>query len=412
MLKSIARPYDSIVVSNLLVMGSGMVGLILTSRYLGVADRGAYLTWSSWAALIGTLALLGAEAYIVVAAHSQEVTISVRSLRPMLFLGLGTAAIGTAAVLWIVAQDIEVVVGGVLAAASSQIVAINNHVQLANSHHGWRFNLARALTPVAGLSAVVIGLYLLEPSAETLFLCLGLGLISGSVASLWLTSEAHPRIPGFGRAVWRFARRGALLTLLMWIVFNGDTVLVSVFGSSEDVGLYGVGVAARGVVVAVGSAVGMKWFATRDVMGRRTLARSMLPVCGTALAAVLAAPWLVPLVLGEGFRAAIPCVQILAMAGVAASLDFLLARMLMVHDVVWSAIGIRVVALLVLVAGVAIVDGDPMRASLVFLAMSGWTVGAELLMLRRTRRVGVRGSRSAVPSDASRPVVGDLGDHE
>ena len=92
--------------------------------------------------------------------------------------------------LWIVAQDIEVVVGGVLAAASSQIVAINNHVQLANLHHGWRFNLARALTPVAGLSAAVIGLYLLEPSAETLFLCLGLGLIS-SVASLWLTSEAH-----------------------------------------------------------------------------------------------------------------------------------------------------------------------------------------------------------------------------
>ena len=105
----VRRLRDSIVVSNLLVMGSGMVGLILTSRYLGVADRGAYLTWSSWAALIGTLALLGAEAYIVVAAHSQEVTISVRSLRPMLFLGLGTAAIGTAAVLWIVAQDIEVV---------------------------------------------------------------------------------------------------------------------------------------------------------------------------------------------------------------------------------------------------------------------------------------------------------------
>ena len=85
------------------------------------------------------------------------------------------------------------------------------------------------------------------------------------------------------------------------------------------------------------------------------------------------------------------------MAGVAASLDFLLARMFAhVHDVVWSAIGIRVVALLVLVAGVAIVDGDPMRASLVFLAMSGWTVGAELLMLRRTRR-GRQGVRSAVP---------------
>ena len=157
-----------------------------------------------------------------------EVTISVRSLRPMLSSLTRHGGHWDRSSAWIVAQDIEVVVGGVLAAASSQIVAINNHVQLANSHHGWRFNLARALTPVAGLSAVVIGLYLLEPSAETLFPCLGLGLISGSVASLWLTSEAHPRIPGF--VALEVRTPGRCSPFLMWIVFNGDTVLVSVFG--------------------------------------------------------------------------------------------------------------------------------------------------------------------------------------
>ena len=72
---------------------------------------------------------------------------------------------------------------------------------------------------------------------------------------------------------------------------------------------------------------------------------------------------------------------------------------LMVHDVVWSAIGIPCRGCYSSSWRVwPSWTGDPMRASLVFPAMSGWTVGAELLlMLRADRGVGVRGSRSAVP---------------
>ena len=61
---------NSVVVTNMILMAISVFGLVVTARYLGVTDRGRYLTWSSWSALIGTLSMLGTEAFVVVAAAS------------------------------------------------------------------------------------------------------------------------------------------------------------------------------------------------------------------------------------------------------------------------------------------------------------------------------------------------------
>lgn len=386
MRRRLAPLIDSIALANLAIMGSGLLGLILTSRYLGVEERGQYLTWSSWAALVGTLAMLGSEAYIVVAAHSLHVKVSFRSLKGFAVAGMGAAAGAAAFALWAVSGSVEVSIGGALAAVSSQVVAMNSHVQLANEHHGWRYNIARVAAPFAGLATVASAIYWFAPGPEALYLLLGIGLAGGAVISAVVTHESHDAVPHFVGAIWGFARRGSMLTLLGWALVSADTVVVSIFGTSEDVGLYGVGVAARGVVVAVGSSVGMRWFAKREAMQRKMLATSLLPVVLVALAIVLTAHWLVPLVLGAEFEASVPVVQVLSCAGILVSLDFLLQRISMIRDQLLIATLLRIVGLGMLVLGVGLVGGSPKGAACVYLATTGVIVGLQTVLLSRSGR--------------------------
>ena len=188
---------------------------------------------------------------------------------------------------------------------------------------------------------------------------------------------------------------GALLTLLMWIVFNGDTVLVSVFGSSEDVGLYGVGGRTRG-----GSC---SWFSGWNEVvrhegrhGRRTPHGPCSRVWDS-LGGGSAAPWLVPPCWVRAFVQRSPVFRFsrwpgCSIAGLPACPH--------AHGSRRGLVGYRNPC-----RGVTRPRGgcghrgrgSHAGLGLVFPAMSGWTVGAELLMLRRTRRVGVRGVEAQSP---------------
>jgi len=346
--------------------------------------------------------MLGSEAYIVVAAHSLQVKVPFRSVRGFASVGMGAAAGSAALILWAVSGSVEVSIGGALAAVASQLVAINSHVQLANERHGWRFNLARVATPVAGMATVAGAIYWFSPGAETLFLLLGVALALAALLGALVTRESHPPVPHFVRAVWGFARRGSLLTLLGWALVSADTVVVSIFGTSEDVALYGVGVAARGVVLAVGSGVGMRWFAKREPMARRVIAKSLLPVVVVALAVVLSARWVVPMVLGADFKASVPTVQVLACAGVVVSLDFLLQRIFMIRDRLLVATLLRIGGLAALVLGVGLVGGSPTGAAWVYLATTGVIVGLQTVLL--SREVAAQTSRGVQgPGNAEGP---------
>lgn len=358
---------DSVAATNLALVGASALGLIVTSRYLGVSDRGLYLTWSSWASMIGTLALLGTQSFIVVAAAHLEVRVSVWRLKPM--LGGGVAVAGLAAFLalsWLEAGPVAVV-GGVLLAVSGPVVAVNAAVQQANGHHNWRFNLARGLSPVLGLLSVVVILLASSPGAEGLFLGLGLGYLAGAVIAVVLARE--PASPDWRLAhrVLELSRRGALLGLLGWLLLYVDTVVVSIAGSSQDVGLFGVGAAAKSVVLAVGLAVGLRWFASRGAIGsRRDAVRSFIPAVLVATGIVVVAPWAVPEALGQDFTASVPAVQLCAVGGVLAGVDFLLSQYLLVRvGYLWPTV-VRFLLVLGLISGILLVGGQPTQSAWIF----------------------------------------------
>jgi len=377
---------NSVVVTNMILMAISVFGLVVSARYLGVTDRGRYLTWSSWSALIGTLSMLGTEAFVVVAAASVRTRVSLWTLRPV--LGVALALAGTlafVAMVWI-DPDPMVVAGGMLVAMSGPIVALHSHVQQANGHHGWRFNASRALAPILGLACVVGGLVVLQAQAEGLFLLLGTGLCVGAIAAAALAWEPAGVSPGLLRKWIALARRGAPLTLLTWLLLNVDTVAVSIFGDSTDVGLYGVGVGARGVVVAVGSAVGLRWYAARgSLTSPRAVARAFLPTVAAVIAVLIVAPLIVPLVLGGSFGPSVPVVQVLAIAGLLASVDFLLGRVVLVRaGYRWPSL-LRALAVGALILGIGSVHGEPTRSALVYCLVVGGAIVGQVGILSWSR---------------------------
>lgn len=377
---------DSLVVANVLLMLVGVLGLVITARYLGVTDRGRYLTWSSWCALIGTLSMLGTEAFVVVAAASARARVSLWTLWSVLAAAMALAgALAFLAMAWI-EPDPTVIAGGMLVAMSGPIIALHAHVQLANGYHNWRFNLSRTLAPLLGFASVVAGMTVFRLQAEGLFLLLGIGLCAGAIAAVALAWEPASAPPGFVRTWIALARRGAPLTLLIWLLLNVDTVAVATFGDSTDVGLYGVGVGARGAVAAVGSAVGLRWYAARgSLTSARAVARSFLPTVAVVVAVAIVAPLLVPLVLGAEFSPSVPTVQILGIAGLLASLDFLLGRVVLVRaGYGWPTL-VRAVAVVVLVAGIGAVHGEPNGSALIYCLVVGGAILGQIGILSWSR---------------------------
>lgn len=379
---------DSVVLVNMALIGVSTLGLIITSRYLGVSDRGLYLTWSSWCVMIGTLAMLGTQSFIVVAAGQLDTRVSVWRLKSMLWLGVAIAGLCALAAMTGLRAGPVAVFGGILLASSGPVVAVLAAVQQANGHHGWRFNVARGLSPVAGLLAVVATLVLFHPGAEGLFLALGAGCVMGAGLSVVMTREPASAESRLVPRIRSLARRGGALVLLGWLLLNVDTVVVSVAGSSDDVGLYGVGVAAKSVVLALGTAVGMRWFATRDAVGPpRRAVRPFVPALASALGIVLVAPMAVPLLLGSEFAPSVPTVQLLALGGVIASVDFLLIHVLLVRVGYGVPTVLRFWVVVALVAGILAVGGQATLSALVFCCvMLASVVGQTVLAAWEMRR--------------------------
>ena len=383
---------NSVLLTNGLLLMTSALGLVLTARYLGVQDRGMYLTWSSWSALIGTLSMLGTQAFIVVAAHQLDVAVSVRQLLPMLLLGLSVALISSLVVTSWQRVGPAVIVGSCLLSCSGPVVALNAAVQQANGHHGWRFNLSRCLAPTLGLGGVAITLCVFDPSVDSLFFVLGLSTFFGGILGVLLTREPQLMDPRLLNTIRQYSRRGGLLVVLGWLLLNADTVLVSLAGDSTDVGIYGVGVAVRSIVLAVGTAVGLKWFAVRDTGSLRRLLVSFSPATLAAAAAIVCSPTLIPLVLGVGFEPSVLPSQLLAIGGLLASADFLLGHMVLIRSGYRRPTQLRLGLFLLLAIGILAVGGSPDAAAAVFCGVMMLSVLGQAAMLTKT------GERQVVPT--------------
>lgn len=387
--RALALPVaDSIPVTNLALMGVASLGLVVTARHLGVSDRGVYLTWSTWSATIGILALLGTQSFIVVAADQLATTVSVYRLRSMLLLG-STLAIGVSflAMMGLGAGGLAVA-GGVLLASSSPVTAVNAAVQQANGNHNWRFNVARGLAPVFGFISMVTALIAFRPGPELLFFALGLGSFIGAVASVVVVRQPAPVESRLIPLILRLSKRGGPLGILGWLLLSVDTVIVSLAGTSEDVGLYGVGVAARSIVMAFGMAVGLRWFAKRQAIGSLLRAtRAFLPASVVALAIAVVSPVVVPTVLGLDFSPSVSTVQAMAAGAVLASIDYLLTQFVLVRvGYLWPTI-LRTMLVVTLVVGIIVVDGQPTYSALVYCSVMLLSVLGQFALARfRPRR--------------------------
>lgn len=358
---------NSVVGTNLALMIVAMLSTVITARYLGVAERGLYLTWSSWNAMVGTLAMLGTQSFIVVAAERVGTRVSTRTVLPLLGAGIGLAALGSWGAMVFLNAPRVVFIGGACHAISGPIVATLAAIQQANGDHGWRFNLARAVSPVTGFISVLGMMFWLRGSATVLYLALGGGCLVGSVIAVLICRQKLSSRPHLIGIILRLSLGGSPLVLLGWLMLNIDTLAVSMAGDSTDVGIYGIGVAARSAVTAVGTSVGLRWFARRgQFFSLGAVARQFIPVVIVAGLGAAFAPVLVPWILGAEFRPSVPCVVAQAVGGVLASVDFLLSHMILVRVSYLLPTILRGVLVVLILVGVFLVHGRPLASALVF----------------------------------------------
>ena len=223
-----------------------------------------------------------------------------------------------------------------------------------------------------------------------MFLALGVGCLTGAIISVRVAHEVATAEPQLITRILLLARRGSLLVLLGWLLLNFDTIVVSIAGTSSDVSIYGVGAAARSLVLAIGMAVGMRWFATRERFGSfKSVIRPFLPAVAAALGIVVLAPMAVPLVLGHAFAPSVPVVQLQAVGGVLASADFLLSHVLLVRSgYAWPTI-LRFALVLTLTGGIIAVRGRPICSAAVFCSVMLMSVIAQI-GIARLRKGGRR----------------------
>lgn len=388
----VLRVLNSVVLTNILLMGVAMLGTVVTARYLGVAERGMYLTWSSWSAMVGTLAMLGTQSFIVVAAEQLGTRVSIRAVMPLLYGGMAVATVGGLTVTLLLRMPDVALVGGICQAVSGPIVATQAAVQQANGDHGWRFNLARALSPITGFGFVMGVLVWLKGDAVLLFAALGAGCLVGAITAVAICWRSDRDEAGVVRKILRLTPAGAPLVLLGWLILNVDTLTVSLAGDDSDVGIYGIGVAARSAVLAIGTGVGLRWFAKRDrLLSFTAVGRQFLPVVTVAAGGAFLAPIVIPWILGSEFTPSVAAVRVQALAGVLASVDFLLSHMILLRSGFVLPVFIRAAVVAFILAGIVQVGGEPLGSAFVFtIAMSISIAGQAVVLLRaRARRARV-----------------------
>lgn len=321
---------DSVPLANSALVLVQVIGLVATARILGVEARGQYQAWTAWAALVGTLSLLGCPQAVVVIGRRRP-DIGLRNVARVLLAGLLISILGSCLALALLGADPLALVGGAMLAGSGLLVAMSAAIHQARGCHGWRFNLTRVMPPVLGFAAVVPVLLAWAASPSMALFALGVGNLVGVLVALQVGGAFGRSDFAIDGAILRAGLKNTPLLLVSWLVVSGDVAVLAHVANSTELAYYGIGVGVRAVVAAVGTAVGMRWFARQSSLGSwRATARRFLPALAVAVLLIVALPMAVPRVLGDSFNPSVIPAQMMAMAGVVVSVDFLLVRKILV----------------------------------------------------------------------------------
>lgn len=302
--------------------GFGFLASVTVARAVGPSGRGTLVALGVWAQVLGWTACFSSDKAIAVLGRSRG---EGAALADRLYRGASRLTWYTIPVVSIVGY----LLGGRL--FSHWYLSVALCAGLAASARfelrlGWL--LARAnMRAYAGFRMIQPSAYLLitvaivglsrSQSYETRTAALALGLVLSLLAPVVCAHLAWGRRQGEGRWPMRslvsFAAPAQLGAGLQFLNGRLDLLLLPFVASTREVGLYAVAASAGQLIVFLGSAALVRGIVgepgTADVIGLATVALS-------ALALVLIAPIIVPLVFGEPFRPAIGAARILIVGGV------------------------------------------------------------------------------------------------
>ncbi|MBY8874829.1 hypothetical protein K7640_23660 [Micromonospora sp. PLK6-60] len=322
---------------------SGVLTSVIISRALGPAGRGEYITWQTWVATLGILALGGLPQALVL----DRSTPGRHKLRQLLTPLAATFAVALVLVAGLAAMwrpPWIIVVAAMLIAAATQLGSIGPSEAQRMGRMGVEFNLARLAPQVAALLAMA-ALTLLGTQSTAVWLVSIAGLQTAAVA-LWVVTHAERGRSSTGASHRRLLGDSLRLApggVVTFAQYRLDLLAVTVLFPHELVAFYAVGIAAQSAVMAAGQSQGMHWFARRgrELTDRHLQLRKELRRT-SATAAIVAVPlavssglW-VSALYGASFLPSVPVVAALCFVGILQSLDYLL-----VHECLMAGHGVR-----------------------------------------------------------------------
>lgn len=344
----------------------GLATGILTARILLPGDRGALaivITTVTLGALVGGLgtnvafrvyfprdprvslrklarissALSGLQVLVVLVALALFVSVGNIELSP-LEIALAVFPLGISA--FLVSQVLDALNGMGRADLSA----------LTNTAGMWVTALALVpgLVFELGLSYVIVG-YVLGFVARAI---IGFRFIRRDPA--WPVAETEP---GGGRLLIGQGVKLLGLNLGQSVTFRADQYALAVLSTAQSVGYYAVAVAPASMAQIVSNTVGqtaMRDAATNSLSSGKLLKYTALTVGSTlvfAIGMIVIAPWAVPFVFGEDYRASVQIVQVLVIAEFALAPYLLLSKVAAGNGMIWlsSASGVLGLVLMIIV---------------------------------------------------------------
>ncbi len=298
----------------------GLLTSVIVARSLGPGGRGTVATLTVWGQLLGWVAAFSLDKALVVlardkndpvdpdAAFRASVAVMSAFLLPTLLLSipLGSRLFADKRLVLILMG--LVVATGFSELASGWLLATGRKPRYVM----WR--LTHALVYLVSVSVVAIAH--LGISLRVLGMALGVlaSVVVGIAVPLQGLKPGHsPRSRVPRRRFLRFAGATQAATALQYLNSRLDMLVLTLLVDPSKVGYYAVGLAAGQVTFVIGVAGTVRGITGEDsALDRRGVALAIV----LAVAVIVLAPVIIPLVFGSDFRPAVGVAQTLAVAGV------------------------------------------------------------------------------------------------
>ena len=409
-------------VTNVVSAATAAVAGIILARALGPTVRGEYAAVVAWFAVVLVLGELGqtaATTYYVARVPYRAAEYLATARIAMLRTGSVALVAGIVFAPLLAGGQGELAWGYRLMFATCLVSFIGAaYVFALQSVHVTHWNLTRAVQPIVFLAAIAV-----LAAIGRLSLLTALGALAVTIIVQTLMAQAFAGRHGLTGGQRHRALRGELrryglaqlaATAPGLVVARLDQLLLSLFAAPAALGHYAIAVSLTTVAVPLVSAAGSVAFPRLAGGGPRPDGR--LPrqavlaslVVGLAVMVPLAAlaPWLVPAVLGDGYRDSVPLVLLLAPAGVLLPAAQVCGDLLRGYGRPLDVARAQILGAVVTVALLAFLM-PPLGAAGAALATSAAAAATTYILLRRLRTAAGSSAASAspIPRQSARKAV-------